>query len=235
MRLSQSLIEELVKEVAGEDVLPLLRLILGKQNVSEFKIAEKLNITVNQVRNMLYRLNEHSLVSSTRKKDKQKGWYIYYWTFDTFNARQLIIERKQAKIAEMKKMINEEKISGMYACPNKCIRVNAEQALDMEYKCPRCNSLLREEDGHQLVEKTKVFLEKLRLELNEAMAAEEVRMQPKKEKKVPVIKPKQVKKKKSTKKKGKPVKKSKTFKKKIIKKVKKQNPVKKINPSRRKR
>ena len=102
MRLSQPLMEELVKEVAGDDVLALLRLILGKSNVSEFKIAEKLNITVNQVRNMLYRLNEHNLVAFTRKKDKEKGWYIYFWTFDTFNARLLIIERKQKKIAELK-------------------------------------------------------------------------------------------------------------------------------------
>ena len=34
MRLPQPLMEELVKEVAGDDVLPLLRLILGKSNVT---------------------------------------------------------------------------------------------------------------------------------------------------------------------------------------------------------
>ena len=176
MRLSQPLMEELVKEVAGEDVLALLRLILGKSNVSEFKIAEKLNITVNQVRNMLYRLNEHNLVAFTRKKDKEKGWYIYFWTFDTFNARLLIIERKQKKIAELKRMINEENTTGMYVCPSRCIRVNAQQALDLEYKCTTCNTLLKEEDSRQLVEKTKNYIEKLRAELNEALAAEEERL-----------------------------------------------------------
>ena len=176
MRLSQPLMEELVKEVAGDDVLALLRLILGKSNVSEFKIAEKLNITVNQVRNMLYRLNEHNLVAFTRKKDKEKGWYIYFWTFDTFNARLLIIERKQKKIAELKRMINEENTTGMYVCPSRCIRVNAQQALDLEYKCTTCNTLLKEEDSRQLVEKTKNYIEKLRAELNEALAAEEERL-----------------------------------------------------------
>ena len=176
MRLSQPLMEELVKEVAGDDVLALLRLILGKSNVSEFKIAEKLNITVNQVRNMLYRLNEHNLVAFTRKKDKEKGWYIYFWTFDTFNASLLIIERKQKKIAELKRMINEENTTGMYVCPSRCIRVNAQQALDLEYKCTTCNTLLKEEDSRQLVEKTKNYIEKLRAELNEALAAEEERL-----------------------------------------------------------
>src|SRR3989338_670292 len=126
MRLPQPLIEELVREVAGDDVLPLLRLILGKENVSEFKIAEKLGVTVNQVRNMLYRLNEHNLVMFTRKKDKEKGWYIYFWTFNNFIARQVIIERKQKKIAELKRMMHEENAAVMYGCPNKCVRVNAE-------------------------------------------------------------------------------------------------------------
>ncbi len=199
MRLPEPLIEELVKEVAGEDVLPLLHLILGKENVSEFKIAEKLGMTVNQVRNMLYRLNEHSLVSFTRKKDKQKGWYIYFWTFDTFNARTLIIERKQKKIAELKKLMQEENTTGVYVCPNKCVRVNAERALELDYKCPVCNSLLKEEDSRQLVERTKQQIEKIRAELNEALASEEERLddarlgkkkkaKPKKEKKKPAKK-----------------------------------------------
>ncbi|MBI1973143.1 hypothetical protein HYS50_04005 [Candidatus Woesearchaeota archaeon] len=215
MRLPQPLIEELVKEVAGEDVLPLLRLILDKENVSEFKIADKLGATVNQVRNMLYRLNEHNLVSFTRKKDKQKGWYIYFWTFNTFNARALIIERKQKKIAALKKIISEENATGIFVCPNRCIRVNAEQALELEYKCPRCNSLLKEEDTRQVVEKTKQQIEKLRAELNEALASEEerregpkLRQQEKPRKKVQKKPQKKVlKKKKRLKKKAKPKKK----------------------------
>src|SRR3989344_4686672 len=197
MRLPQPLMEELVKEVAGDDVLPLLRLILGKSNVSEFKIAEKLNTTVNQVRNMLYRLNEHNLVAFTRKKDKEKGWYIYFWTFDTFNARQLIVDRKQKKISDLKRMINEENTTGMYVCPSRCIRVNAQQALDLDYKCTTCNSLLKEEDSRQLIEKTKQLIEKIRAELNEAMASEEERLsegKPGKKKKEKVKKDKQAKK-----------------------------------------
>lgn len=198
MRLSLALIEELVKEVAGDDTLVLVRLILGKENVSEFKIAEKLNITVNQVRNMLYRLNEHDLVSFTRKKDKEKGWYIYYWTFDIPKARHLIIERKQKKIADLKKMIAEETTTTFFVCPNKCVRIPTEQALEIEYKCPICNSLLKEEDTRQLIEKAKEKIEKLRAELNEALASEEEKKeeppQPKKQPKKKSKQPQQKKK-----------------------------------------
>ena len=37
-----------------------------------------MNIEINQTRNILYRLTEHGIVSSTRKKDAKKGWYTYF-------------------------------------------------------------------------------------------------------------------------------------------------------------
>ena len=97
MKLPNKLIEDLVKEVVGDEAVRLVDLIKGKKNVSEFKIADKLKITVNQVRNILYGLNSRSLVTFTRKKDKKKGWYIYYWTFDEKKARDVIIEIKEKR------------------------------------------------------------------------------------------------------------------------------------------
>ena len=73
---------DLVIEIAGPEVVALVELLYGKENVSEFKLADKLELTVNQARNMLYKLHSHNLVSFIRKKDKRKGWYIYYWTLD---------------------------------------------------------------------------------------------------------------------------------------------------------
>ena len=58
MKVTQENIEELIKELAGPDVVPLVILLKDKKNVSEFKLAEKLKIGVNQVRNMLYRITE---------------------------------------------------------------------------------------------------------------------------------------------------------------------------------
>ncbi len=42
--LPEKILNELIEETAGSDILPLVNLIKGKSNVSEFKIAEKLGI-----------------------------------------------------------------------------------------------------------------------------------------------------------------------------------------------
>ena len=82
-RTAATPIDILVSELVGEEVIPLVRELKNKKNVSEFKLAEKLKKEVNVARNMLYRLHEANLVTFTRKKDKVKGGYIYYWTLRT--------------------------------------------------------------------------------------------------------------------------------------------------------
>ena len=91
MRLSNKLIEETIGEVAGSDVIPLVMYLKNKKNVSEFKLAEHLTQEINTTRNMLYRLLKANLVTFNRKKDKQKGWYIYYWTIVPENIKFLYL------------------------------------------------------------------------------------------------------------------------------------------------
>ena len=73
MKIDPEALAELVREIAGKDVIPLIEFLNDKDYISEFVLADKLKLTVNQVRNMLYRLYSSNLVSFVRKKDKKKG------------------------------------------------------------------------------------------------------------------------------------------------------------------
>ena len=71
MDLLDKIVDDFISEMVGKDVLELVQYLKKRENVSEFKLAEHFNLTVNQIRNMLYRLYAHSLVDFTRKKDKK--------------------------------------------------------------------------------------------------------------------------------------------------------------------
>ena len=86
------LFEEIVKEKCGPSGIKLLDLLIGKEDVSEFDLAEKMDININELRIMIYKLTEDNLITSIRKKDKEKGWYVYYWTFNFRHARDLLIK-----------------------------------------------------------------------------------------------------------------------------------------------
>lgn len=155
MNVKENVVEDLLKEVAGPDTIPLVRYIRGKINVSEFKIAEKLNINVNQVRNMLYRLSQHNLVSSVRKKDKKKGWYIYYWTFHNNEAQSLIITLKKRKIEQLKRRLEEESMIHYFSCPDGHVLMSFEDAMEHNFKCRECGRLLKEDDNKKTIESLK--------------------------------------------------------------------------------
>lgn len=165
MRLTKEVTEDLVKEVAGEDTIKLVGILKEKDNISEFKLAEKLRLTVNTVRNMLYRLQAHNLVTSTRKKDKKKGWYVYYWTFNTPQARSLMRVVKQRKLRQLKERLRTEIQETFYVCPENCMRFKMDMAMEHDFKCPECGNVLQEEDNTNFVEKIKSTITELEQEL----------------------------------------------------------------------
>src|SRR3989338_5398664 len=138
MKLSNKLVEDVVAQVAGQDVLPLVRTLKNKKNISEFKIAEMINQEVNIVRNMLYRLYHANLVSFTRRKDKKKGWYIYYWTFRIKRVAFLGLQIKKEKLEKLLERLHREQASHFFICQNKCVRLDFEQATNFQFKCPEC-------------------------------------------------------------------------------------------------
>src|SRR3989338_1853179 len=90
-----------VAEVVGQEAVPIVQYLKGKKNISEFKIAESIKAEVNSVRKMLYAMKTSNLVSYYRKKDRQKGWYISYWTLKPENFDYLALATKQQKLQQL--------------------------------------------------------------------------------------------------------------------------------------
>jgi len=147
VRLTDKKVEEVVRNICGADVIPLIKKLRGKENVSEFKLAETLNDDIKRVRNTLYRLYGTNLVEFTRKKDKKKGWYIYYWTFKPDQIRFLYRKMKLEELDKLKDIVRSEKTQQYFVCVNECTRMDFEQAINFEYRCPECGELTVQE-GH---------------------------------------------------------------------------------------
>ena len=165
MRLSNKIIEATIAEVAGEDVLSIVHFLKNKKNISEFKIADVIKKEINETRNMLYRLHEANLISFIRKKDKKKGWYIYYWTFKPKMIKHLITRLKKDKLAKLKDRLSREKSSHFFICQNKCIRLDFEQAMNFEFKCPECGEMMNQEDNLENIRLIEEEIKKIENEL----------------------------------------------------------------------
>lgn len=230
MKISNKIVKEVIEEVAGEDVIELVQKLKNKKNVSEFKLAESIKQEINITRNMLYRLYDANLVSFTRKKDKKKGWYIYYWTFNLKRVKYLALVIKKKRLDKLKERLEREKNNQFYICPNNCIRLDFEQSMNFEFKCPECGILIEQDDNRDEINEIEKEINKLEDELKlEKVQKRKIKKQVVKKKKERVREKKS--KQRITAKKIKKIDKKKILKNKIKKKIKKYAEKKKVKNS----
>jgi len=165
--ITKKMITEVVSEAVGEDSLKVVFYLKSRNDISEFKIADDTKIEIHSVRNILYRLHNEHLVTYRRKKDREKGWYISYWTFNQKRIGELTIILKKRKLEKFKERLEKEEINkgNYYMCPNTCVRMDFYTATENDFKCPECGSLLNQQDNDRTIDGLKSSIKKLEKDL----------------------------------------------------------------------
>ena len=146
--MQSDLLKDIVSSVAGEKAKAIVDLLYQKKNVNEFIVAKKLKLTINQTRNILYKLADEGLVSFIRKKDTKKGgWYTYFWTLNVERGLVKFRERLRHTIESTRQQIQSKKVARFFFCPNCQIEMGEEQALSLQYTCQECGQTLDLKDN----------------------------------------------------------------------------------------
>jgi transcription factor E len=235
----------IVENLINKQAVPIIDLLVGKKHVNEFLIAKKLGLTINQTRNILYKLSDYSLVSFIRKKDKRKGWYIYFWTLNIFQSLTLLEQNLKKELMHLENQLKQRKEKRYYVCDTCSIEVNEETALLNDFVCKECEEVYKLANNQNIILELEKQISKMKKEMQMVSAEREKEQEKIEKKKAKKIKKqereKKAKKKKTAKKKPK-TKKKKTVKKKTTKKktpakkktAKKKAPVKKKKTAKKK-
>ncbi len=130
-------VRRVLVNTAGENTIAVLK-ELTKVGEDE-KIAERLNVKVSDVRAVLNVLHSEGLVFYERSRDENSGWYYYNWIINIEKIEKWV----ESKLNERKKMFYQLISSGeKYFCTNCGIEslYDFEDAMDLNFKCPTCNS-----------------------------------------------------------------------------------------------
>lgn len=164
--MQAKLLKEIVSHIAGPNSVEIVDLLQGKANVNEFLIAKKLNITINQARNILYKLAEEGLVSFIRKKDKKNGgWYTYFWTLDAWKSLLVLKKNLLHEVEGLEKQLGSKQTKQFYYCPNCEVEMTEENALLCDFTCPECGGVFELKDNAEYIHQIKLRL----VELNDQM------------------------------------------------------------------
>lgn len=232
-------LKEIISMIAGKQSEDIAELIYSNKHVNEFLIAKKLNLTINQTRNILYKIADYGMVSSIRKKDKKKGWYTYFWKLEVLKALEFLREMIIKNIEQLNSQIKSREEKQFYVCEICKTEYNEENALLRDFTCQECGNVFALKDNAPVIREMRKQLAKLSRELE--IVDDEIKKEKEKEGKLKEKETRvaeKIKKKEKTKKKGKtaPKKnKEKVLARKIKKEKKKtKKPVKKKNPASKK-
>ena len=137
------LLKDIVSHISGPGSVDIVDLLYKKSNVNEFLIAKKLKLTINQTRNILYKLSDEGLVSFMRKKDqKNGGWYTYFWTLDMTKSLDLLKAKLQHELNSFGEQLESRKTKQFYYSPGADIIYSEESALEHNFICPETGEVM---------------------------------------------------------------------------------------------
>jgi transcription initiation factor TFIIE subunit alpha len=143
---------DITVEIVGEDAAQVVEYLFHNPGASEFDVSDEVGFAVSQVRSLLYELKSKNLIDYDRRKDKEKGWYLYYWRVLPQNFETVYNNEKKKKLEQFKERLETEENSIYYICPNFCKRLPFEDALESNFSCPVCGALMNEENKTRKIE-----------------------------------------------------------------------------------
>jgi transcription factor E len=176
----KNFLNEVISIVVGKPAESIVNLLEGDKYVNEFIIAKKLDLTINQARNILYKISDNGLVSSIRKKDKKKGWYTYFWKIEVLKSLEFLRELVLKNLTQMKNQIKSRETKRFYVCERCNIEFNEENAMLHDFTCNECGEVFSVKDNEKVIKEFKKNEEKLENKLkmiNEQIEIEKAKLE----------------------------------------------------------
>jgi len=166
--VSDETLDQIAFILGGEEGVVILNTVKEVAEITVEEIAEKTEIQINEVRKILYRFYNHSLVTSRRFRDKETGWFIFQWSLQPKLIEAFVTGMKVKILRKLVSRLEYELGHEFYHCgKNSCQRITFEEAMDTVFNCPYCHEPVEPKGNDSYVE----FLERKIGEIRGELAA----------------------------------------------------------------
>jgi len=154
--------------LGGEEAAKIVEILSKVEEITDEEIVEKTSIKLNNVRKILYRLYDHSIVALRRTRDKDTGWFIFHWRLQPDQIEGFLTNQKKHILTKLESRLDYEKKHEFYYCNTPgCKRLTFETAAEYVFRCPKCDKPLAYFDNTRIVEFLSKKIEQIRSELGE--------------------------------------------------------------------
>jgi len=156
-----------VAGLLGEEAVKIIEVLKGVEETTDEAIAAQTTIRLNDVRRVLYRLYEHSLITLRQTRDKNTGWFIFHWRLQPDQFEGFILNQKRRVLEKLEARLEYEKNHDFYYCYTPgCRRIPFEEAVELVFRCSICNKPLGHFENGKIIKTLTEKVEQLRKELS---------------------------------------------------------------------
>lgn len=165
--VSDDVLSKVVEMIGGEDAVKIVSALERVNRRTDEELSNKTDIRLNEVRKILYRLYDYSLVTCERLRDEKTGWFIFYWKLQSEQAEGFIQNQKRKTLAKLEFRLDYESSHDFYFCLTEgCSRATFEDAMETFFRCRKCGKPLQHVDNSNIVERLREKIDSIHQELN---------------------------------------------------------------------
>lgn len=145
---------KLAKLFGDDPAHRVMELLLEKGEATDEEISETLDMPVGDVRRILYKLNDKSIVLSRMERDPNTGWITYYWYVPVEQLDGILFNLKKSIKERLERRLEFESKNVFYWCGHTekhCNKLPFGEAVDHLFRCPNCGASLKPYDNSQLI------------------------------------------------------------------------------------
>lgn len=151
--------------VGTEGVTVFQALLESNRELSYSDIIAATGLDEQRVRRVLYELSDLGLVIYRRVQSPEDGKFVYYWSLNSYGINQVLLNRKRMTLEKLRARLEHETRTVFFLCLNDGIRLSFDEAMELDFRCPKCSSLLVQEDRNPYLDTLRKLVEKLDREI----------------------------------------------------------------------
>jgi transcription initiation factor TFIIE subunit alpha len=153
----------MIEDTAGPEVRKVAILLMDqKDETTDELIAEELDVKLDEVRKALYKLLDLEIASFRRMRDKNTGWFIYFWKLHPERITEVVIKKQKAVHFKILERLQFEQENMFFSCGSKtCHRKTFAEAMELDFVCDKCDGRLMDFDNSKIIHVLKLKAEEI--------------------------------------------------------------------------
>ncbi len=154
------IISQILYEMVGNEGIKIINALATPS--TDLQLEEKTNIPITRIRSTLNALHKYNIVSYNSARDEERGWFKYTWRLNEGAVELSVKNYLMAKLMRLKREFQEITQINFFKCENGCMRISFTEAYEVNFRCKKCNGVLKPVDSAKESREIKEEIEEIK-------------------------------------------------------------------------